>query len=49
MSTRVRLKLSLDKVVKVTELVAFELLPVNECGETVKMVEREYTSDSEVM
>ena len=31
------------------EFVGFELLPVNECGETVKMVECEYTRDSEAM
>ena len=31
------------------EFVGFELLPVNEYGEIVKMVECEYTRDSEAM
>ena len=48
-STGVALELSLDEVIKVVKFVGFELLPVNECGETVKMVECEYTSDSEAM
>ena len=43
------LELSLDEVVRVVELVGFELLPVDESGETVKMVECEYTGDSEAM
>jgi hypothetical protein len=33
----------------VIELVGFELSPVNECGEVVRMAECEYTSDSEAM
>ena len=48
-STGVALELSLDEVIKVVKFVGFELLPANECGETVKMVECEYTSDSEAM
>ena len=48
-STGVGLELGLDEVIKVVELVGFELLPVNECGETLKLVECEYTSDSEAM
>ncbi|KAF9644136.1 N2227-domain-containing protein [Thelephora ganbajun] len=48
-SSGVALELSLDEVVRVAELVGFELLPVNEHGESVKMVECEYTSDSEAM
>ena len=48
-SSGVSLELSLDEVVRVVELVGFELLPVDECGEIVKMVECEYTSDSEAM
>lgn len=45
----VALELSLDEVVRVVELAGFELLPVNEHGESLKMVECEYTSDSEAM
>jgi hypothetical protein len=48
-SSGVALELSLDEVVRVVQLVGFELLPVNECGEVVEMVECEYTSDSEAM
>ena len=48
-SSGVALELSLDEVIRVVELVGFELLPVDESGETVKMVECEYTSDSEAM
>ena len=48
-SSGVALELSLDEVIKVVEFVGFELLPVSECGETVKIVECEYTSDSEAM
>ena len=43
------LELSLDEVVQVIELVGFELLPANENGESVKLVECDYTSDSEAM
>jgi hypothetical protein len=39
----------LEEVIKVVGFVGFEVLPMNERGETVKMVEREYTSDSEAM
>jgi hypothetical protein len=45
----VALELSLDEVVRVVQLVGFELMLVNEDGETVEMVECEYTSDSEAM
>jgi len=48
-SSGVALELSLDEVVRVIGRVGLELLPVNECGETVKMVECEYTGDSEAM
>ena len=48
-SSGVALELSLDEVIKAVELVGFEVLPLSECGETVKMVECEYTSDSEAM
>ena len=48
-SSGVALELTLDEVVRVVQLVGFELLPVNEYGETVEMVECEYTSDSEAM
>ena len=48
-SSGVALELSLDEVLRVVELVGFELLPVNETGERVEMVECEYTSDSEAM
>ena len=48
-SSGVALELSLDEVLRVVELVGFELLPVNESGERVEMVECEYTSDSEAM
>ena len=41
------LELSLDEVIKVVELVGFELLPSHEYGETVKMAECEYTGDCE--
>ena len=48
-SSGVALELSLDEVIRVVEFVGFELLPVDESGETVKMVECEYASDSEAM
>ena len=48
-STGVALELGLDEVLKVVELVGFEFLPVNESGEAFKIVECEYTSDSEAM
>ena len=48
-SSGASLELSLDEVVGVIGLVGFELLPVDERGETVKMVECEYTSNSEAM
>jgi carnosine N-methyltransferase len=48
-SSGVALELSLDEVLQVAELVGFELLPVNESGESVAMVECEYTSDPEAM
>jgi hypothetical protein len=48
-SSGVSFELSLDEVVRVIELVGFEPLPVNEGGEIVKIVECEYTSDSEAM
>jgi hypothetical protein len=48
-SSGVALELSLDEVLQVAELVGFELLPVNESGESVSMVECEYTSDPEAM
>ena len=48
-SSGVALELSLDEVIQVIKLVGFELLPVDETGEMVKMVECEYTSDSEAM
>ena len=48
-SSGVALELSLDEVVQVIKLVGFELLPVDETGEMMKMVECEYTSDSEAM
>ena len=37
------------EVIKVVKFVGFEFLPVNECGESVKMAECEYTSDFEAM
>ena len=48
-SSGVALELNLDEVVQVVKLVGFELLPVNERGDTLKVVECEYTSDSEAM
>ena len=48
-SSGVVLELSLDEVVRVVKLVGFELLAVNGRGETVEMVECEYTRDSEAM
>ena len=48
-SSGVALELSLDEVLRAIGLVGFELLPVDESGGRVKMVECEYTSDSQAM